>query len=126
MRNPRMTAKERGLLKGAARRVFSRSDLRKQALEAYAIEHSDPLRPRVTKWLWCPECGLIYPKYLSQVDHVSPIIKTHETLDDLTWDELVDRLWCELDNLRPLDKDCHQIKTKLENKQRRLAKGKKK
>lgn len=119
MRNPRVTKKELGLIKGALRRVFSRSELRKQALDAYTIDHYDSERPRVTKWAWCPECGQIYPRYLTQVDHQLPIIAINETLEDLTFDELVNRLWCDLSNLKAMDKDCHKEKTKAENKARR-------
>lgn len=114
----KLTQKEKGLIKGALRRIFSRSDLRRQALDKYRIEHFDPEHPRVTRWNWCPDCGLIYPAYLSQVDHVLPIIRTNETLDSLTLDELVSRIWSDIENLRAVDKECHALKTKVENKER--------
>lgn len=120
--NNRLTPKEKGLVKGALRRIFSRSDLRKQAIEKQKIKHHDPNRPRVTKWLWCPECGVIYPAYQAQVDHQVPIVGTNETLDDLTLDDLVDRIWCDISNLRAMDKDCHKIKSAAENKLRRAYK----
>lgn len=104
------------------RRVFSRSDLRKQALERHDIAHSDPTRPRVTKWSWCGSCGVIEPRYLMQVDHQTPVIPVEGALEDMTWDEVVDRLWCSLDGLLPLCKPCHKQKTKEENKARRLYK----
>lgn len=101
------------------RRVFSRSELRKQALAKHDIQFTDINRPRVTKWSFCGECGTITPKYQMQVDHIVPIVSLTETLEDLSWDEVVSRLWCNLDNLMPLCKECHKTKTKLENKQRR-------
>jgi 5-methylcytosine-specific restriction endonuclease McrA len=126
MKNPRITAKERGLIKGSLRRVFSRSELRKEALNATRIDHKDPNRPRVTKWSWCTECGIIEPTYLIEIDHVKPVQNPGETLDDLTVDELVDRIWCELINLRAVCKPCHKEKTKAENQERaRLRKIKK-
>lgn len=115
-------AKERGLLKASIRRVFSRSDLRRQALEANSIIHTDPLRPRVTKWSWCSECGVIEPRYLMQVDHLEPLIPVTTALEDMTWDEVVDRTWCDINNLRPVCKPCHKAKTKEENKERRMFK----
>lgn len=122
MKKP-VNPKERNLLKGAIRRVFSRSDLRNQALSKHDIVHVDPLRPRVTKWSFCGECGVITPKYVMQVDHTIPVIATTETLNDLTWDQLIEeRVWCDLDNLMPLCPDCHKAKSKIENKERREIK----
>jgi 5-methylcytosine-specific restriction endonuclease McrA len=124
MHNPK-NPKERNLIKGALRRVFSRSELRLAALKSNVIEHADVNRPRVTKWAWCNACGEILPAYTMQVDHLEPVIKVEETLEDLTWDELIDRLWCAAENLSVVCKDCHKSKTKLENKERRLfRKGK--
>lgn len=119
--------KERGLLKGAFRRVFSRSELRLAALNKHNIQHFDADRPRVTKWSWCGECGILEPRYKMEVDHISPVIKVTESLDDLTWDQLAERIWCDINNLMPVCKDCHKAKTKTENKLRRtLTKGKNK
>lgn len=126
LKNARISNKERNLIKGALRRVFSRSDLRREALNKHDIQFTDINRPRVTKWSFCGECGVITPKYLMQIDHVVPIIKLNETLEDLTWDELIDRLWCNINNLLPLCKECHKLKTKAENKERRaFNKGRK-
>lgn len=122
MRNPRLTAKERGLLKGAARRVFSRSDLRKAVIEAYTIDNNDPERPRVTKWAWCADCGLIFPRYLAEVDHITPVIPLTTSLENMSFDTLIDNIWCENNNLQVVDKDCHRAKTKAENAERRRLK----
>ena len=88
-------------------------------------KYVDPARPRVKKWSICPECKEYTPTYLMQVDHIKPIISLNETLEDLTWDELVDRIWCNHENLRAVCKPCHKIKTKEENKERRRIKKEK-
>lgn len=121
MRKPE-DPKERNFIKGAMRRVFSRSDLRRQALEKVRIHHRDLNRPRVIKWGWCMDCGLIEPLYKMQVDHLEPLIEVNKSLEDYSWDAIVDRLWCSVDNLRPLCKSCHSDKTKKENKERRMFK----
>lgn len=124
---PRYTPRDKGLLKGCFRRVFSRSELRKQALESTRIQHSDPDRPRVTKWSWCTDCGEIIPTYTVDIDHREPLVPLHKSLDEMSLDELAERMWCELDNLKPVCKDCHKAKSTAENKIRReLKKGKKK
>lgn len=61
-----------------------------------------------------------------QVDHVLPVIAVTETLEDLSWDDLVNRIWCPESNLKVVCKPCHQIKTKLENKARREFKKERK
>lgn len=118
--NNKISPKERGLIKGALRRVFSRSDLRRQVIDAAEVEHSDPSRPRVKKWIRCEQCKDIKPKYLAVVDHLIPLIPLDSSLEDMTWDEVISRLWCDVKNLQVLCQDpCHLTKTKLEAKVRR-------
>ena len=117
--NARVTKKERALIKGALRRVFSRSELRRRVLNAYAIEHQDTNRPRVSAWVWCAACGVVFPRYLAVVDHIDPLVPLHRVSEDMEPNELVDRLWCEENNLQALDKSCHKIKTRSESKARR-------
>lgn len=114
--------KERNLLKACIRRVFSRSELRQHAMLTTRIEHFDPERPRVTKWSFCLECGTIEPTYKMEADHAEPLIPVNSSLEDMTWDEVVDRAWCELENLRPVCKPCHKLKTRLEGQERRRLK----
>ena len=125
MKNPRITAKERGLLKGAIRRVFSRSELRKAAIAKNSIDHFNPDRPRVTKWSFCTECGTIDAQYLMDVDHREPVVPIDRSFADMSMDEALDRQWCELEKLDVLCSDCHDGKTAIENKERRrIKKGK--
>lgn len=126
MHNPRISKKERGLIKGALRRVFSRSELRRQALNTCKIDHVDEHRPRVGKWGFCSYCGEVIPLYLLEVDHRAPVVGLHESLDTMSWDLLVDRLWCTPDNLIPTCKSCHKSKTKVEMKERRRLKNEQK
>jgi hypothetical protein len=100
--NPRITKKERALLQGAVRRVFARSELRNKVLNAALIEHYDPARPRVTKWILCPVCNKPAAKYECQVDHIKPIVAVTEVSDAIPIGEFVDREWCPEDNLQPM------------------------
>lgn len=127
MKNPRITPKERNLIKGAIRRVFSRSELRKSAVDkSLAPKHTDGTRPRVKTWCICPECMVFTPKSYMQVDHVSPIIALDSSLEDMSWDDLVDNIWCDPNNLLAICENCHTIKTKAEAKQRAANKKKRK
>jgi len=112
--NPRITQKERGLLKGALRRVFSRSELRKAALDRVSITFNHPDRPRVTKWGFCERCGVIDASYKLEVDHLNPVIPLYSSLSETTLDELADRIWCEIEQLNVLCESCHKEKTSAE------------
>lgn len=130
MKNPRITAKERGLIKGALRRVFSRSDLRKQIISASIIDYRDEARPRVKKWSKCASCGESHPTYLMDVDHINPVVPINSSLEEMSADDLVNNLWCEENNLRVIDKQCHNkitsVQTKLRAKLKKEKKGSKK
>lgn len=121
--NPRITKKERNLLKGAIRRVFSRSELRQKVVRASIRPgHFDSTRPRVKKWSMCFLCDRLTPTYQVEVDHVVPVIPLDSNLEHMTWDSLVDRVWTEETNLQAVCKSCHIKKTKEEQKLRRANK----
>lgn len=122
--NNRISAKERGLLKGAIRRVFSRSDLRRKVVESARIEHIDTSRPRVKKWGQCSDCKQPTALYQMQIDHRDPIVPVDTTLEAMSWDTVVNRVWCEENGLAAVCKSCHTIKTKQENATRRKNKRK--
>lgn len=119
MNNSRITPKERNLIKGAIRRVFARSELRQQVVkESDFKEHSDPSRKRVKNWCLCPICEKPTPRSYMQVDHIIPLIPIDKSLEDMSWDDIVNRLWCDKKNLMPICKECHLLKTKEEKKAR--------
>lgn len=118
--NSRITPKERNLIKGSIRRVFARSELRRQVIDACMIKgHSDSKRQRVKSWGKCNGCGQPTPKSYLIVDHIVPVISTYSSLEEMTWDEVINNMWCNIGNLQALCEECHKVKTKLENKLRR-------
>lgn len=122
--NNRITVKERNLIKGAVRRIFSRSELRKSVLDKSINPcYTDLTRPRVKTWCKCAACGRHEAKSLVNVDHINPVIPTDSALEFMTLDEVADRIWCEENNLQVLCESCHNTKTKAETKIR--AKNKK-
>jgi 5-methylcytosine-specific restriction endonuclease McrA len=126
--NKKLTAKERGLIKGAIRRVFARAELRQSVVDASRVEHSDVNRPRVKKWSLCASCEKIVPTYTVAVDHKDPVIPISTTFEQMSLDEVVDRMWCDIKNLQVLCESCHNEKTKAERalrpKKPKKAKGK--
>ena len=123
MNNPRINKKERNLIKGAIRRVFSRSEIRSKIVAASIATHIDLTRPKVKTWCVCSECKNFIPKSYMEVDHISPVVPYNTTLENMSWDELVNRIWCEESNLQAICENCHDIKTKLERKLRKENKN---
>ncbi len=121
MDNPRITAKERGLIKGAIRRAFSRSELRQKIMARARIEHSDPSKPRCKKWIRCEVCKQPSPEWSSDVDHIDPLIPIGKTMAEMSMDELVNRTWCPEENLQAICLTCHDAKTKIEREARTIA-----
>lgn len=63
---------------------------------------------RVAQHFLCNSCKQDFPAKDVQVDHIDPIGKNR------SWDEFINRLFCELSNLQVLCKACHSEKTKRE------------
>jgi 5-methylcytosine-specific restriction endonuclease McrA len=121
-----MSKKERNLVKGAIRRVFSRSDLRRAVIEASIVKYQDHNRPRVKTWCLCGICEKPTPKSYMEVDHIDPIIPIDSALEHMSWDTVIDRIWCEENNLQAICEECHDKKTSEERKQRAKARKEKK
>lgn len=122
MNNPRFTAKDRGLIKGAMRRAFSRSELHQQVLDEAAIEHSDPKRKRVKHWRRCNVCKQPEAKSNCVVDHISPVIPVNTTFADMSLDEAANRMWSEKSNLQCICETCHDKKSASEREERKRYK----
>lgn len=74
------------------------------------------LTGRIAKHYKCANCSVDYPAKFVQVDHINPIVSTGGFT---TWDALIENLFCERDKLQVLCKDCHKIKSKQENIERK-------
>lgn len=56
-------------------------------------------------------------RYKIQIDHIDPIVPlTHWTWN---WHDYISRLFCPLDNLQAICKECHAVKTKKETQIRK-------
>lgn len=124
MNNPRISAKDRNAIIGAIRRVFSRSDVRREVLESVkVVMHYDVAHPRVKHWSRCPLCKKTAPRYLFAVDHIDPVVPVNSSQIQMSWDDIVNRIFCDKSNLQPICKKCHRIKTAHERKLRACLKA---
>jgi len=112
-----------GLIKGALRRVFGRSELRRKVIDSHILTgYHDPKRKRVKYWVKCELCGCWEAKSNIQLDHFHPVVPIDSSFEQMSVDEVIDRMWCEENYLQPLCKTCHKQKTLDENKERRRIK----
>lgn len=124
--NSRVTPKERNLLKGAIRRVFSRSELRRKIISLSIVQHQDEKRKRVKTWCKCNKCGKLDAISRMSVDHKDPIIPIDSSFEQMSIDTVVDRLWCDENNLQTLCEECHDTKSAEERALRVKAKRERK
>jgi len=66
------------------------------------------LTGRIAEHYQCMACKQLFPASQIQVDHIKPIGYNK------SWDEFINNLFCEADNLQVLCKPCHKIKTNKE------------
>lgn len=122
---------ERNRVKGALRQSFRMSPQMWETLQRAKHELPPALkkdgtpgkRPQVR--YKCAICGGMFMQKHVQVDHIFPVVPLWKTESDMTYDEMVERIFCGKDNLQvvcstPLSKNdgkpsCHKTKSDEEN-----------
>jgi 5-methylcytosine-specific restriction endonuclease McrA len=92
-------------LRSAMRRWPPKWDALKEACTGAKVNKKTK---RLGRHYECAVCGGEFPQAGVQVDHKVPIGSCK------TWDEFIQKLFCEKDNLQVLCKPCHKKKTKKE------------
>ena len=78
--------------------------------EAKTVKKINKSTGRLAQHYKCNCCKEEFPLKDVQVDHIVPIGR------ERSWDEFIDGLFCEKDNLQVLCVTCHAVKTKSERK----------
>ncbi|AJT60738.1 putative HNHc superfamily protein [Citrobacter phage CVT22] len=87
--------------------------------EAKCGKMVNELSGRVAEHYRCADCNSLFPAKLVVVDHCEPVVATSGFTN---WDDIIQRMFCSSDGLQVLCKDCHKIKTKQENEERKANK----
>jgi len=111
----------KNLIKGAIRRLFSRSPVIKE-VRAKAL-HPTKKGVRGGKQYICSECKKTFGMGDINVDHIEPVIPLDKTINDMDYNEIVERIFCDISNLQVMCKPCHKDKTKQERKEKKRIKG---
>ncbi|MNQ21495.1 HNH endonuclease [compost metagenome] len=122
-RKPGEFVKCDGLWTQAKFNSFIKNNLR-SATRKWAPIQKCKKRAHVARGLYrCEGCGLEVPPTIYDedkrkrvknlfVDHITPIVDP--AVGFTTWDECIERMFCDSDNLQLLCKDCHTIKSREE------------
>lgn len=91
--------------------------------EAFTEAKTNKATGRKAKHFRCNRCNGEFVQKDVQVNHIIPVVPLSGFT---TWDEVVDRLFCEKDGLEVLCKPCHKEVTKEENDSRKINNAKRK
>lgn len=89
--------------------------------DAFVAKQINKKSGRIAKHYSCNSCKEAFPSADVQVDHISPIIDPQTGFT--TWDEVINNLFCERDNLQVLCTSCHNTKTAEEKQQAKERKN---
>lgn len=100
----------------AVKRSFSRSKFAKDFKNRHVVKGE--YGKRGGKIVKCNVCGAHIPMYKGQIDHVEPITPIMIPAKYMAFIWLFNRTFCDESNLQIIDSNCHDIKSKKENKER--------
>lgn len=107
---------DKSIIKGALRRVFARSPMIHSVL-ADSV-HPTAKGPKGGKQYICTVCKQTFAGNKVAVDHISPVVPVNKTVQDLDYNEMVERIFCGKQNLQVVCESCHKAKTKEERELR--------
>lgn len=117
-----MHPKDFNSLVASIKRTFSRSTIYIEVLNAAKCPRKKG--PQGGARYRCAICKKDFGRREVQVDHIDPVIPIGQKAKDMTFDQIISRLYCDATNLQVLDKKCHKLKSTEENKQRRASQRK--
>lgn len=82
--------------------------------EAKTEKKQNPKTGRVAQWYQCASCKQEFMQKDMEIDHIKPVVDPKKGF--VSWDDFIERLYCESSNLQALCKPCHKEKTTKEKK----------
>jgi 5-methylcytosine-specific restriction endonuclease McrA len=110
-------ARYRTFVRSALRAAFRKWPPKFAVLKSAATNRRiNPKTGREAMHYKCAACDVDFPAKDVQVDHIKPIVSVAAGFK--TWDDFINKLFCEAKNLQVLCKPCHKVKTGHERKKR--------
>ena len=93
--------------------TFVKNQLR-GATWKWAVTSKIKTKSRVSRGIYkCNLCSNLIPNKLTIVDHIRPVMSPF-SIGKIDWNEVINNLFCEEDNLQVICEECHTLKTKQE------------
>lgn len=109
-------AKFNAFIKGGLRSISVRWPPRYKCLnEAKRGKKINPASGRLAEHYECNRCHQLFPGKEIEVNHIEPVVPLSGFR---SWDETVNRMFCEAPGLEAVCKPCHKLITKKENDER--------
>lgn len=116
-------ARYRSFIKSLLRSGSRKWGPKNKALKnAFTTRKTNKKTGRMAQHFECSHCEKDFPSKDVQVDHIEPVINPHTGF--VSWDDTIERMYCEIEGFQVLCKPCHKIKTdeeKAQAKRRRSA-----
>lgn len=77
----------------------------------------NPATGRPCKLHSCECCGQLFPQGEIKADHIRPVVDPEKGF--VSWDEYIERMFCEADGFRAICQPCHHKITQEQNKERK-------
>lgn len=108
-------------IKSALRTASVRWPPRYETLaDAYVDRLTNPATGRLAKFFKCSCCQELFVQKDVEVNHKTPVVPT-SGFD--SWDEVIERMFCEKEGLEVVCKPCHKAITRQENIERKKGKN---
>jgi 5-methylcytosine-specific restriction endonuclease McrA len=88
--------------------------------------HPSKKGPRGGKQYICSKCKKTFGAKDISVDHRIPVVRLSSSLQEMSYDQMVEQIFCNEVNLEVLCIECHKTKTARERKERKAFKDAKK
>lgn len=88
---------------------------------AYVGVEKNKSTGRMAKHYECAGCNEHFPAKEVQVDHIEPVMNPEHGFR--SWDEVIERMYCDSTNMQVLCKTCHAAKTLEERQLAKQIKG---
>lgn len=106
-------ARWRSFVISALRSATRRYPPRNRALKkAFVKRQISKVSGRLAMHYKCAVCKKLFTSTNVQIDHILPVVDPAKGF--VSWDEYINRMYCEEDNFQVLCKPCHLKKTKKE------------
>lgn len=81
-----------------------------------ALQHA-----RIERGLYaCNQCKGTFKKKDIKLDHINPVVAV---TGFTTWDDYINRLFCDYTNFQVVCENCHNVKTMIEKQERKIHKN---